>query len=140
MTEMSSSPLVKKLGIKPGYSVATENEPEGFRDLLVGLPDDIQWVDGAAKMIDLVLLFTTTAKNLKSRLIAWKKQIHPAGGVWIIYPKKSSKVPTDVTFEVVQPIGLALGMVDNKICAVDSTWTALRFVIRVENRPKSVGK
>jgi hypothetical protein len=123
------TPLVKKLGIKPGSRLLIVNEPVGFRDLLVDLPADvIDVVDDTAG--DVIVLFFTAAAEVKKQVPRLKKRLAPGGGLWIAWPKKASGVETDVTFEVVQPTGLATGLVDNKVCAIDATWTGLRFVYR----------
>jgi hypothetical protein len=122
------TPLVKKLGIKPGSRLLLVNEPDGFRDLLVGLPEDVTVnpVDAA----DVIVCFSTGAAEVKRLVPRLKKRLAPGGGLWVAWPKKASGVETDVTFEVVQPTGLATGLVDNKVCAIDATWTGLRFVYR----------
>jgi len=127
------TPLVKKLGIKPGSRLLLVNEPDGFRDLLVGLPDD---VTEATDEADVIVFFATVAAEVKKQVPRLKKQLAPGGGLWIAWPKKTSRVETDVTFEVVQPTGLATGLVDNKVCAIDDTWSGLRFVWRKENRQR----
>src|SRR4051812_37727834 len=124
------TPLVKKLGIKPGSRLLLVNEPAGFRDLLVGLPDDVVTDLPADGPADLIVFFSTVATEVKKQVPRLKKRLAPGGGLWVAWPKKASGVETDVTFEVVQPAGLATGLVDNKVCAIDATWTGLRFVFR----------
>jgi hypothetical protein len=125
-----NTPLVKKLGIKPGHRLLLVNEPDGFRDLLAGLPEDVEIEFPGAEPADVILLFGTVAADLKRQIPRLKKRLAPGGGLWVAWPKKASGVETDVTFEVVQPAGLATGLVDNKVCAIDETWTGLRFVYR----------
>ena len=122
------TPLVKKLGIKPASRLLLVDEPAGFRDLLVGLPDDVttEPVDEA----DVIVFFSTAAAEVKMQVPRLKKRLAVGGGLWVAWPKKTSGVETDVTFDVVQPAGLATGLVDNKVCAIDATWTCLRFVYR----------
>ena len=122
------TPLVQKLGIKPGSRLLVVNEPDGFRDLLVGLPDDV--TTDSADEADVIVFFCAVASEVKTKVPRLKKRLAPGGGLWIAWPKKTSGVETDVTFEVVQPAGLATGLVDNKVCAIDATWTGLRFVYR----------
>ncbi len=122
------TPLVKKLGIKPGSRLLLVNEPDGFRDLLVGLPDDV--ITEPADEADVIAFFSTVAAEVKKQVPRLKKHLAPGGGLCVAWPKKASGVETDVTFEVVQPAGLATGLVDNKVCAIDGTWTGLRFVYR----------
>jgi hypothetical protein len=124
------TPLVKKLGIKPGHRLLLVNEPADLRDLLVGLPADVvtDFVD--AESADVIVFFSMIAAEVKKLVPRLKKRLAPGGGFWVAWPKKASGVETDVTFEVVQPAGLSTGLVDNKVCAIDSTWTGLRFVYR----------
>ena len=124
------TPLVKKLGIKPGSKLMLVNEPDGFRGLLIGLPDDVETDLADADPADVIVFFSTIAAELKKQVPRLKKRLSPGGGLWVAWPKKASGVETDVTFEVVQPAGLATGLVDNKVCAIDATWTGLRFVFR----------
>jgi hypothetical protein len=124
------TPLVKKLGIKPGHRLLIVNEPEVFRDLLVGLPVDVVTEFGEDESADVIVFFTMVAAEAKREIPKLKKRLAVGGGFWVAWPKKASGVETDVTFEVVQPAGLKTGLVDNKICAIDATWTGLRFVYR----------
>jgi hypothetical protein len=124
------TPLVQKLGIKPGHRLLVVNEPAGFRALLVGLPDDVETELSDAGPADVIVFFATAAAEIKRQVPPLKKRLVPGGGLWVAWPKKTSGVETDVTFEVVQPAGLATGLVDNKVCAIDATWTGLRFVHR----------
>jgi hypothetical protein len=122
------TPLVKKLGIKPGGLLLLVNEPDGFRHLLVGLPDDV--ISEPEDEADVIVFFSAVAAEIRKQVPRLKKRLAPGGGLWVAWPKKASGVETDVTFEVVQPTGLATGLVDNKVCAIDATWTGLRFVYR----------
>jgi hypothetical protein len=122
------TPLVKKLGIKPGSRLLLVDDPSGFRDLLVGLPDDVSTEPNDEA--DVIVFFSTIAAEVKKQVPRLKKRLATGGGLWVAWPKKTSGVQTDVSFEVVQPAGLATGLVDNKVCAIDTTWTALRFVYR----------
>jgi hypothetical protein len=123
------TPLVKKLGIKPGHRLLLIDEPDGFRDLLIGLPDHVETAFPVDESADVIVFFMTVAAKVK-QFPRLKNRLRPGGGLWIAWPKKSSGVETDVTFEVVQPAGLKTGLVDNKVCAIDATWTGLRFVYR----------
>jgi len=125
-----NTPLVPKLGIKSGHRLLLVNEPDGFRDLLVGLPADVRTELADAEPADIIVLFGTVAAEVKRQISRLKERLAPGGGLWVAWPKKASGVETDVTFEVIQPAGLAVGLVDNKVCAIDATWTALRFVYR----------
>ena len=89
---------------------------------------------GARPGTEVVVLFTTTRAELEQRFAALKATLAPADGLWIAWPKKASKLDTDLTFEAVQELGLAAGLVDNKSCAIDADWQALRFVYRLADR------
>src|SRR5262245_43758087 len=125
-----NTPLVQKLGIRPGHRLLIVNEPDGFRKLLIGVPDDVDTELAEADAADVIVFFATVASEVKRQVPRLKKRLTPGGGLWVAWPKKTSGVETDVSFEVVQPAGLATGLVDNKICAIDATWTGLRFVFR----------
>jgi hypothetical protein len=128
MSEHSSRPLVKKLGIKPDHVVLLVNEPAEFRSLLIDLPAGVTLTDDANKAN--VIIFFITACNELKRFARLQKKLIVGGGLWVAYPKKTSGVETDVTFDPVQTTGLQSGLVDNKICALNAIWTALRFVYR----------
>src|SRR5258708_2115517 len=104
------TPLVKKLGIKPGTRLLVGNEPEGFRDLLGGLAEDVEMVEAVADDADVIVFFSTVAAEVKKQVPRLKKRLTPGGGLWVAWPKKTRGVETDVTFEVVQPAGLATGL------------------------------
>lgn len=129
-----NTPLVKKLGIKPDCRLLLVDAPDDFASRLVGMPDGVHLSPAEDVPIDVAVLFATEAKVLKRRFASVKKQLAKNGGLWIAWPKKASKVETDITFEVVQELGLNSGLVDNKVCAIDETWTALRFVYRKVDR------
>jgi hypothetical protein len=132
----SGTPLPKKLGIKPGLRVALVNAPENFDETLGELAPDVALVEGVGgkKPFDLVVFFTKNARELEERFGGLAAKIETAGGLWIAWPKKTSSVATDLTEDVVREIGLAAGLVDVKVCAIDETWSGLRFVIRVKDR------
>lgn len=123
------TPLLKKLVIKPGHRLLLVNEPEDFRDKLIGLPEDIIEDFEDDELANVLVWFTLQAAEVKREFSKLKKRLQ-VGGLWVAWPKKASGVETDVTFAVVQPTELATGLVDNKVCAIDSTWTGLRFVFR----------
>ena len=89
---------------------------------------------GAKPGVGVVVYFTTSRQELERRFEALKATLDPADGLWIAWPKKASRIETDLTFDVVQQTGLAAGLVDNKSCAIDERWQALRFVYRVKDR------
>jgi len=130
----SGTPLARKLGIKEGHRVGLIGAPERFADVLEPLPDDVTLHTQARGNFDLIVFFTHREAELYRRFEPLARRMVANGGLWIGWPKKASKVPTDLSFDVVQTIGLAAGLVDNKVCAIDDTYSGLRFVVRVENR------
>jgi hypothetical protein len=131
----SGTPLPKKLGIKEGHAVAFVGSPEGFRPALGELPAGVRVKNQARRPLDVIVLFATRRADLERRFPPLARALDPAGGLWIAWPKKSSGVTTDLTFESVQAIGLDEGLVDNKVAAIDETWSGLRFVYRRADRP-----
>lgn len=135
MEGYSGSPLATKLGIKEGHRVVFPYAPEGFRDLLGELPDDVAVKSRATGPLDVIVLFTMSRAELERRLPALRRAMDPAAGLWVAWPKRSSGIQTDVTEDVAREVGLANRLVDNKVCAIDHTWSGLRLVIRREDRP-----
>jgi hypothetical protein len=129
----SGTPLPQKLGIKPGGRVALVDAPKGFA---LDLPADAKLVDGKAKEVDVIVWFVTARAPFAKKLASVAARLQPAGGLWIAWPKKASGVATDMTEHVVREVALPTGLVDNKVCAIDETWSGLRLVVRLENRPK----
>jgi hypothetical protein len=134
----SGTPLPRKLGIKEGHRIALENAPAGFARTLGELPAETVMVRRAeaGAGLDLVLFFTTEADELRREYARLSAAIHPAGMFWVSWPKRAAKVKTDLTEDVVRAIALERGMVDTKVCAVDETWSGLRLVYRLKDRPK----
>jgi hypothetical protein len=128
----SGTPLPRKLGIKPGHRVAVLGAPDGFE--LEGLPEDVSVKRRAGGKADVILTFHTSRAELERRLPALRAMMEPAAGLWIAWPKRASKVETDITEDVLREIALPTGLVDNKVCAVDETWSGLRLVIRLQHR------
>jgi hypothetical protein len=136
MAGYSSTPLAKKLGIKEGSRVALVNAPKDFQKTLGELPDRVKFVQRVTNLIDIILFFVTTERVLARDFAKLAKKLVTNGMIWIAWPKKSSGVTTDLTFANVQSIGLNAGLVDVKICAVDETWSGLKFVYRLKDRPR----
>jgi hypothetical protein len=136
MAGYSGTPLAAKLGIKPGHRLAVINAPEHFATILGELPEAVTTRKTARGPLDVMVYFTTREADLVRRFEALSGALEPAGGLWIAWPKKASGLPTDLTENVIRDIGLAAGLVDNKVCAIDDTWSGLRFVIRVQDRPR----
>jgi hypothetical protein len=126
MSGYSGTPLPRKLGVKPGHRVLLYGAPSGFE------------LDGAvsgAGAFDVILAFCPDLATLERGFGGWRARLDPAGGLWVAWPKKASKVPTDLTENIVREFGLATGLVDNKVCAIDEIWSGLRFVVRLADRP-----
>jgi hypothetical protein len=131
----TSSPLPRKLGIKPGHRVALLGAPDAFEDETLGaLPEHVSVRRRAGGTADVIVTFHTSRAELERRLPTLRAMMDPAAGLWIAWPKRASKVETDITEDVLREIALPTGLVDNKVCAVDDTWSGLRLVIRVEHR------
>ena len=136
MAGYSGTPLHRKLGIKPGHRVALLDAPAGFAATLDGLPDRVVILPAltAGTPTDVIVLFVTERHALQSRLDEVRRGMAQNGGFWVAWPKRASKVPTDVTEDVIREVALPTGLVDNKVCAIDGIWSGLRLVIRRENR------
>jgi hypothetical protein len=124
----SGTPLPKKLGIKPGHRVMVLNAPPGFA------LDGVSPVTRAAGKADVILSFHTERRQLERRLPVLRERMEQAAGLWIAWPKKVAKLPTDITEDVVRELGLANRLVDNKVAAIDEVWSGLRLVIRLKDR------
>src|SRR5262245_47869370 len=131
MAGYSGTPLAKKLGIKEGYQVAFPSAPEGFEKLLGELPPGVDIRSRASGPLDVIVFFTRRRSVLERRLPALRRAMDPAGGLWIAWPKRSSGMETDMTEDVARELGLSNRLVDNKVCAIDETWSGLRLVIRL---------
>jgi len=128
----SGTPLPTKLGIKPGHRVLLAAAPSGFD--LGPLPGVEVHRRAGSAAYDVVLLFVTRRHDLLARLDGLRARLTPAGGLWVVWPKRASGVPSDLDENVLRDVVLPTGMVDNKVCAVDQTWSGLRFVVRLRHR------
>ena len=135
MAGYSGTPLPRKLGIEPGHAVAVRGDPGGFAAALGAAAGGsvAEHLDGSTAF-DVIVTFVRWRDDLEAQLPALRKQLAPAGGLWIAWPKRAAKVPTDVTEDVVRDVALPTGLVDNKVCAIDQVWSGLRLVIRRELR------
>jgi len=137
MAGYSGTPLPRKLGIKPGHAVAVLGGPASVAASLSGLPGvgppqrDLSGSDP----LDVIVFFVTQRAELAERLAGLRERMAPAAGLWIAWPKRASGVPTDMTEHAIREVALPTGLVDNKVCAIDETWSGLRLVIRRELRP-----
>ena len=130
----SGTPLAKKLGLKPGDLVSLLDAPPGFRKLLDPVPEAVRFVAKFDKGARIVHTFATRKTDLAKTLAACRKSLAPDATIWVSWPKKTAKVPTDITEDVVRAVALPLGLVDIKVCAVDETWSGLKLVLRKELR------
>ena len=136
----SGTPLAKKLGIKAGARVALVRAPAGFEVALEPLPDGVRMRTQTRSAQDVVLFFATRRAELERRFDGFARSIAPNGGLWVAWPKRTACVATDLRENVVREVGLAHGLIDNKVCAVDEVWSGLRFVYRLEDRPAANGR
>ncbi len=132
--DYSSTPLPKKLGMRTGSRVLLVGAPDGFE--LGTLPPSTELVRSARGPLDVVLLFSTRRSELERRFARLAERLDPGGRLWVAWPKKASKVDTDLTFEIVQRLGLDAGLVDNKSASIDDVFQGLQFVYRLRDRPK----
>ena len=130
----SGTPLIRKLGIKEDTRLGLFDAPAGFTDLLVGLDDRVVVRTRAGSPLSVIVSFHTERAHFERRLPVLLRSLDRNGGLWVAWPKKASKVPTDMTEDVVREVVLPLGLVDNKVCAIDDVWSGLRVVWRRENR------
>lgn len=136
MAGYSGTPLAKKLGIKAAAGIALVRAPPGFDKTLGDLPENVRVQKGLAGKapLDVIVVFVSSRAELERQLPSVRRRMAPACGLWIAWPKKASGVATDMTENVVREVALPTGLVDNKVCAIDETWSGLRLVIRLENR------
>ena len=130
----SGTPLAKKLGLKPPLKLFTINAPKEYKSWLGDLPEDVALVTKAGKPIEAAHVFTTESVFLNATLSKLRNELKQDGFVWVSWPKKSSKVPTDITEDTIREIALPLGFVDIKVCAVSEVWSGLKLVIRKSER------
>jgi len=137
MAGYSGTPLAKKLGIDAGSIVFADHAPADYASLLAPLPDGVAFVKTLTSSVDVIHLFTTSAAELDAKLRKWRHAVKSDAAIWISWPKKASKVPTDITEDVIREVALPMGLVDVKVCAVDEIWSGLKLVIRRELRTVS---
>jgi hypothetical protein len=130
----SGTPLVSKLGIKPGSNVLVLDAPDGYRGLLHDLPEHVRFVSTASRSTHLVHTFCTRNARMAKTLVSLRRKLPPVAVIWVSWPKKSSRVETDITEDTVRKAALPLGLVDVKVCAIDDVWSGLKLVVRKELR------
>ena len=130
----SGAPLAKKLSLKDGMRVWWDGMPESVRAEIASEGLRLELLDQPAPPIDAAHIFVTTRADLAAKLARLLPLLDPAGMIWVSWPKKASKVPTDITEDVIRDVCLPLGLVDVKVCAVDAVWSGLKLVVRRQNR------
>lgn len=134
MAGYSGTPLPRRLGIKPGFRVALLSMPDDVKSELQPALADCEIANSKPDPLDFAMLFVESQAALKKGFPAVASQLAPAGMFWVSWPKKASGIKTDLTEDTVRKIGLAAGLVDVKVCAVNETWSGLKFVIRLKDR------
>jgi Protein of unknown function (DUF3052) len=133
----SGAPLVKKLGIKEGFKIRIVNQPAYYLDLVTEMPENISILSDKKIKKNLIHYFAKKAKDLHKDIVSMRNEIEQDGAIWISWPKKASKLATDITEDFIRNLALANGLVDIKVCAVDETWSGLKLVIPVKDRKAS---
>ena len=131
-----ASPLIRKLGIKPGARLGILRAPAGFAATLGELPVGASAHGSARGPLDVIVAFFVERSELERRLPVMRRALDPAGGLWIAWPKRSSGLSSDLNDNVIRDLGLAAGLVDNKVCAIDQVWSGLRLVYRLRDRAR----
>lgn len=134
MAGYSGTPLVKKLGLTDGLVIFVNHVPETYFDAISPLPKGVVVKDKLAGELDFIHLFVTELKTFQKEFLSGKKRLKKTGMLWVSWPKKSSKVPTDLDENIIRDFGLSEGLVDVKVCAVDEVWSGLKFVYRTKDR------
>jgi hypothetical protein len=134
MSGYSATPLAKKLGIKEGTRLLLVGAPDQYLALLAPLPEGVQLDRQLSEATDITQIFAARSEELEQLLVSFRHKLKPNGVIWVSWPKKSAKVPTDITEDIIRDIALPLGYVDIKVCAVNEIWSGLKLVIRKELR------
>jgi hypothetical protein len=137
MAGYSGTPLIRKIGIKPGHRVHLHDHPATFLRDLGGLPGAACLEDRPASGTDVMICFVETQAELKKQFSRLAAKLASDGMLWVAWPKRASGRPTDLSEDVVRNIGLKAGLVDVKVCAIDEVWSGLKFVIRLKDRAKA---
>lgn len=134
----SGTPLARKLGIKPGHRIYVKNQPDNYLELIAPIPESVTISKRLSGRFDIIHFFTRKESELSSHLKKLMTKIEQDGMIWISWPKKASKVNTDVTEDTIRKIAIPIGLVDIKVCAVNDVWSGLKLVIRKELRTKDL--
>jgi hypothetical protein len=130
----SGTPLARKLSLKDGMRVWWDEMPDSVREEIAAEGPQLELLDAPEASIDAAHMFVTDRADLETNLTQLLPLLAPAGMIWVSWPKKASKVPTDITEDVIREVALPMGLVDVKVCAIDSTWSGLKLVVRRQNR------
>lgn len=130
----SGTPLPRKLGLRPGSRIAILNAPEAFDTAIEPLPHGVTVLKRMASDVDTLIFFTDSERTLRDRFDRLVSAVKQDGMLWICWPKKASKVPTDLTEDRIRAIALEGGVVDVKVCAIDEVWSGLKLVRRTRDR------
>jgi hypothetical protein len=130
----SGTPLAKKLGIGTDHRVWLAQPPANYKTLVAPLPDGVTFVSKPSNTTDVAHMFTSQRVELEKTLRSLRKTLKPDAAIWVSWPKKASKLPTDITEDVIREVALPMGFVDIKVCAIDDTWSGLKLVVRRELR------
>jgi hypothetical protein len=136
MAGYSGTPLAKKLGIKDGSRIFLVGAPHDYLELVAPLPKGASLTTRLDNETDLIHIFATEKARLIADLRTALAKLKPDGTIWVSWPKKSAKVPTDITEDTIRDVALPMGLVDIKVCAVDAIWSGLKLVLRKQNRNK----
>ncbi len=134
MAGYSGTPLARKLGIKEGSKLFLSGAPKNYLELVAPFPEGARLVSKIDGDTDIVHIFSTERAHLTAALRDTLSKLKQDGSIWVSWPKKSSKVPTDITEDTIREVALPMGLVDIKVCAVDDIWSGLKLVVRKENR------
>lgn len=134
MAGYSGTPLIQKIGIKPGHRVLLRNHPASFLSDLGTLPEGVATTGRAGGKANVAVYFTDRLAALEKDFLALARAIEPDGMLWVAWPKKASGKPTDLSEDIVRQVALQRGLVDVKVCAIDETWSGLKLVVRLKDR------
>ena len=130
MAGYSGTPLARKLGLKEGSNVLVINPPANYKKLLEPIPAGVRFVSRVSTTTDLIHLFTTRQAELRKTLSSLRTRIRPDAAIWVSWPKRTAKVPTDIIEDTIREVAIPMGYVDIKVAAFDEVWSALKLVIR----------
>lgn len=130
----SGTPLAKKLGIQENARVVLVGPPEQFIGLLEPLPSHVHFDAALSDHTDIVLVFATSRDQLVKQLAYFRKSMRSNATVWVCWPKKASRMPTDISEDGIRGVALPLGFVDVKVCAISDVWSGLKLVVRRQLR------